>query len=200
MPSWADLYLRLQNLEANERAKEAQDQERHSVRAAFERWCSAAETSTMEILYRNALSRAAVLEGRTGARITVECPSHPLSFTRSQETVRVLLLAFGAARVYVYSSRHGGASPYVHIATTRVSATRFPVLVSVPGCLLRRHTDGGIELVDLRDELRRSITFDAVVLRAFDLLIAGAERRRVGASAAAASPASHLGSAHSCRP
>lgn len=185
MPSWAELFRRMENLEADKRTKEADDRERQSVRAAFERWCTAAEASTMEALYRNSLSRAAALEGRTGARITVECPSQPLSFTRSNETVRVLLLAFATTRVYVYSSRHGAATPYVHIGTTRASATRFPVLVSVPGCLLRRGTDGGIELIDLRDDLRHPISSDAVVLRAFDLLIAGAERRRHGAGAPA---------------
>jgi hypothetical protein len=63
--------------------------------------------------------------------------------------------------------------------------TRFPVLVSVPGCVVRRAVDGGIELVDLRDEQRHPITIDALVLRAFDLLIAGAERRRIGVSSLA---------------
>jgi hypothetical protein len=171
MPTWNELF-------ENVARKQAASLRATADRAGFEQWCELVEDSVLETLGSIALSRSAELAARSGVRVDVRRLT-----TRRHSGAgphnRILSLALGGARVDLYSTREVGHEPALHYALMRSSgSTRFPVITSLPGCTLVRRADGGVTLLSnaLADGsgIRPVLTYDAVVLRAFELLLGAA--------------------------
>jgi hypothetical protein len=106
-------------------------------------------------------------------RVVQAPPSRGL---RGGARFHVVSLALGSSRLDLYPARELGETPAIHFALTRApTTTRFPVIVSLPGCLIVRRDNGQIALLGAEarglPDMRPSVTFDAVVLRAFELLM-----------------------------
>jgi hypothetical protein len=144
-------------------------------RAQFEQWCELAEDWVLSTLASIALSRSAELEDRSGLMVrVVRAPT--TRALRGGARFHVVSLALGSSRLDLYPAREVGETPAIHFALTRApTTTRFPVIISLPGCLIVRRAGGEIALLGAEarglPDMRPSITFDAVVLRAFELLI-----------------------------
>lgn len=148
-------------------------------RAQFEQWCELAEEWVLSTLASIALSRSAELAAHGDWNVRVlRAASHGRN--GSGPRYRVVSLALGASRVDIYSTREPGQTPSIHFAVTRApTTTRFPVVMTVPGCVVVRRPNGEIALIAALAEhssgLRPAMAFDAVVVRAFELLV-GAHR------------------------
>ena len=195
MQTWPELHRELNRLDVGNRRQAAE-------RESFERWCAIAEDRVLSALAARAASRARELEVETGAHIrvstsgTAPSPSGP-GFSR----VRVLTLELGSSRVDVYSVRATAESPSIHLGVLRgATTTRHPVLAALPGCLVVRRSDGGFDLLlppsPLAPSLpsaaspaakapgdRRTTSIDALVLRAFELLVGAHRSTRASAGA-----------------
>ena len=174
MPTWNELFENVARRQsASERAS--------ADRAGFEQWCELAEDRVLETLGSIALSRSAELAARAGVRATVRRLT-TRRHTGAGAHNRILSLELAGSRVDVYSTREFGQSPSLHLAVMRApTTTRFPVMTSLPGALVVRRDDGGITLLGAKpgDVIPRPVTsYDAIVLRAFELLVGAAESVR----------------------
>jgi len=148
-------------------------------RAQFEQWCELAEEWVLSTLASIALSRSAELAARSTLNVRVVQPPREHSSVHSgkgRSSFRVVSLALGSARVDLYAAREPGQTPAIHFALTRAPVgNRFPAILSLPGCLIVRRGNGEIVLLGAEarglPDMRPAVTFDAVVLKAFELLI-----------------------------
>lgn len=145
-------------------------------RAQFEQWCELAEEWVLSTLASIALSRSAELAARSTLEVRVVQPPRERSSDGRRPSFRVVSLALGSARVDLYSAREPGQTPAIHFALTRAPVgNRFPVVMSLPGCLIVRRGNGEIVLLGAEarglPDMRPALTFDAVVVKAFELLI-----------------------------
>jgi hypothetical protein len=175
MPSWKGF------LDEAERVDVA---ERHagSARATFEMWALRTEERVLAELNAEAGLRALEFADVTGAVVRVEASVNPVP-PHQRSRWRTVSLRLGASRVEVYSVRNPGESPTVHLAVLRgPTSTRYPVFATLPGALVIRATNDGVDPTGTDFELlalplaapgvdRRRTTIDALVLRAFDLLL-----------------------------
>jgi hypothetical protein len=173
------------------------DRRATAAREIFERWCAAAEDQVLSALAARLATEAAALAARTGVKVRLSASSGERSSSESVLGVRALSIELGSSRVEVYSVRGAAESPRVHLGVLRgATSTRFPVMATVPGCLVVRREDGGIGLIvapipAATPSERRATSIDAVALRAFELLIGAhqstRDRRRDGLASANAS-------------
>jgi hypothetical protein len=164
-------------------------------RAQVEQWCELAEEWVLSTLASIALSRSAELAARSDLHVRVVQAAAPSA--GQSPRFRVVSLALGGTRLDMYASRDSRdacGSPAVHFALTRApTTTRFPVVMTLPGCSIVRRDNGEIALLGPPLEelsgMRPTVTFDAVVLRALEILIGAhhsSRRARSGALAAGA--------------
>ncbi len=147
-----------------------------AAQAEFEAWAGHAEECAFVEAHRIAVHRADELHARTAVRVAVD--ARRLSAGKSrQASPRSIGLELGASRVHLYSVRELGTAPCVHLGIQRAATTsRSPVFTTLPGALLVRRPDDGFDALclpvptDGRDCPRTTI--DALLLRAFELLVA----------------------------
>ena len=167
--SWGELYGVLSRAVDSERTAQA-------TRTAYEQWCRDAEEDVMSQLHRGAIARAQDIQQRTGSVFGVQYPVEP-AWMRPQAgvSVRVLGLTFRAAGVDLYWYRAAGGRPFVHLAHMRASPgqSRFPVVISLPGCRVERTLDSQTQLRDVSSPavVDRLMSPDALLLRAFTILV-----------------------------
>jgi hypothetical protein len=193
---WIDLHREVNRLDLTGRQKNAE-------RDRFEEWCVLAEEQVLVALAARAESRAQELERETGAYIRVSTsgavPVATATGPVSRPRFRMVSLELGACRVDVYSARAVYESPCFHLGVLqgRTASVRFPVMASIPGCLVVRLEDDGFELLvpppleitldfpasppvaaSGRAPERRTTSMDAVLLRAFELLVGAHQSTR----------------------
>lgn len=168
MLTWPGLFHEIDRLDvAGRRAR--------AVQAEFEQWAALAERRTMADARLAAVARADEVRDQTGLETAVTGPAGPEGVSRLGTTWSAVSLSLGTCRVDLYSVRRPAESPMVHFGVTRgPTLTRHPVLATLPGALVVRRAGNGLEYVALplsRDHERSTTTLDALVLRAFELLV-----------------------------
>jgi len=195
--TFADLHRAVDLLDLSERRARKE-------RERVEQWFAVTEERVFSALGAEARARASELEKATEAIIRVStsgtagqpgAPRAPVQQPRDFR-IRAVSLELGSSRVDVYSMRGAGEAVRLHFGVSRgaTGIVRFPVMASFPGCLVVRNEDGGFELLlpvcqppggvpgDAPE--RRATSIDAVVLRAFELLVAAHQSTRLVASVA----------------
>jgi len=163
MLTWAGLFQHVAELDPLGRRLQAD-------RAEFERWAASAEQRVMDDLARIATARGENIRARTGIVVDVLTRIEKTSLSSFGGAHRLVALSLSGSSVDVYSVRSPGESPSIHFACARAATTsRFPVLVTVPGCLVVRAGRSEVRLLTVPGHTPTSI--DAVVLRAFGLLV-----------------------------
>jgi hypothetical protein len=179
MPTWNELF-------ENVARKQAASLRATADRAGFEQWCELVEDSVLETLGSIALSRSAELAARSTVRVDVRRLT-TRRYSGAGAHNRILSLVLGGSRVDLYSTREVGQVPALHYALMRTSASphrgsRFPVITSLPGCTLVRRADDGVTLLSAAPQSpgapRPVVTYDAMILHAFELLLGAAEATR----------------------
>lgn len=170
MQTWPELHREVDRLDIGERRAT-------SEREAFERWCAIAEDGVLFALAAAAESRARELQAETGAIVRVSTSGVAQAESGPVPRPRVVSLELGSSRVDLYSVRATAESPRLHLGVLRgATSTRFPVLASLPGCLVVRRSDGGFDLIvppssRTKEAYPETTSIDALVLRAFELLV-----------------------------
>jgi len=167
MPTWAGLFRRIDDLDPLDRRA-------HSERTRFQEWAVSAERRVMADFARVARAKSRETQARTGVCVAVALEEHAPSLSSFAGTRHVVSLAFAGSSVGLYATRPAGEAPSVHMACQRAATTsRYPVLVTLPGCLVIRSGDFGYQPISLPERVPTSV--DAVVLRAFVLLFGAFE-------------------------
>jgi hypothetical protein len=131
----------------------------------------------MADLARASKSRAKEIEARTGVVVKVAYQVAGLPLASFGGAHGVVSLAFQLNAVDLYATRQDGGSPNIHFACQRApTSSRFPVVVTLPGCIVVRAGRAGYRLLTLPE--RAPTTVDEVVLHAFALLFGTAESVR----------------------
>jgi len=162
MPTWDGLFAQIDRADPLERRLSAE-------RAAFERWAVAAEQRIMSEIARHAGARARETRTRTGLIVDISARVGTSEIASFGGAHRLVSLSLAGSSIDLYSVRAAGESPIVHLACERApTSSRFPVIVTVPGCLVVRSYDSGARLLALPG--CEPTTVDELVLRAFTLL------------------------------
>jgi hypothetical protein len=181
---WTRLCDQFARQDAVRRERQRRCAEAVAALQEFHDWCTRTEQSLMETLASVARARGKEFCDRTGAAVTVTHPSDPpIESAASGHRMAFLCIELRACRVYVYVTRGPGALPYLHYARARDACDARPGrIVSLPGFLVARRGSDDYELRALdcaaRPETDRA-SLDAVVYRAFELLVAGSGPSRL---------------------
>lgn len=163
MLTWAGLFRRVSELDPLDRRAEAD-------RAEFEQWAASAEQHVMDEVLRVAAARAKDLFAQTEVSVDVLARLENGTLASFGGAHRLVALSLSGSSVDLYSVRAAGESANIHFACARApTGSRFPVIVTVPGCLVVRAARSGFRLLTVPGNT--PTTVDAVVLRAFALLI-----------------------------
>ena len=166
MRTWEGLFQRLEELDPLERKAQTE-------RAEFERWAAAAEPRVMADLLAAARTKCGEIRSRTGISVDVVQASGK-ALASFGGAGRLVSLAVAGCSVNLYTTRSRGESPSVHLACARAPTTsRFPVVMTLPGCFAIRSGASDYRLLALPE--RTPTTVDDVMLRAFGILFGALE-------------------------
>jgi hypothetical protein len=177
LASWDELFTAFDSAERARRELELREHAALEVQREHEAWAAAAECQLLEDLHATARHRAAELEARSGARVSVcQRDETPDAARTGLPHVTSLRFSLREADVAIYIHRPLTGMPMVHLmcAVPPDIALGRRRVVSLPGCqVVRRGSGFELERFELPGQSvsPSAVSVDELVYRAFELVL-----------------------------